>query len=70
MYYTGLFQSIVALSGTALNSQYFQKNPLESAKELASRLECTYEDIKQLVECFRKATAEQLVKEVNNMVVS
>ncbi|OXA64027.1 neuroligin-4, X-linked [Folsomia candida] len=63
----GLFRNVIAIGGTPLNSQYFQSNPVESARELVSRFDCTYEDFGELVECLRKQDAEKLVKEVNNM---
>jgi len=61
---------VIALAGSPLNSQYFQTDPLESARELASRLKCQYSDQDELVACFRAATAENIVKEVNQMFVS
>jgi len=70
MIFLGLFRNVIALAGTPLNSQYFQKNPVESARELVSRFECSYEDFKELVECLRGQDAEKLVREVNNMFVS
>ncbi|CAG7822044.1 unnamed protein product [Allacma fusca] len=64
----GLFGNMILLGGTALNPQYLQKNPLESAKELGSRLQCnSYKDFQQLVDCIRASSTENLVKEVNQM---
>ncbi len=68
-FFTGLYRSIIALGGTALNSQYFQRNPVESARELVSRLKCSYESFGELVECLRKEDMTTLVKETNNMLV-
>lgn len=66
----GLFRNVIAIGGTPLNSQYFQSTPVESARELVSRFECSYEDFGELVNCLRKVDVEKLVKEVNNMFVS
>lgn len=66
----GLFKNVIALGGTPLNSQYFQKNPEESARELVSRFDCSYEDFSELVDCLRKEDVEKVVREVNKMFVS
>lgn len=68
--FSGLFRNVIAIGGTPLNHQYFQKNPVESARELVSRFDCSYEDFGELVGCLRKVDIEKLVKEVNNMFVS
>ncbi|ODM99620.1 Esterase E4 [Orchesella cincta] len=64
----GLYRNVIALGSTALNSQYFQRNPVESARELVSRLKCPYDDFSELVECLRKEEMTVLVKEMNNML--
>jgi hypothetical protein len=68
--FAGLFRNVISLGGTPISSQYFQKTPVESARELVSRFECSYEDFAELVECLRKQDTEKLVKEVNKMFVS
>lgn len=42
---------------------------MESARELVSRLKCSYESFGELVECLRKEDMTTLVKETNNMLV-
>jgi len=61
---------MIAVAGTALSRQYFQEDPSESARELASRLKCSYEDFSELVDCIKSSESDKLVREVNNMLVS
>jgi hypothetical protein len=57
------------MSGTALCDQFMQATPQESAAELANRFECTSEEGKDIVECLRRQTQQDIVKKSNDMTV-
>ena len=67
--YVGLFHRIILMSGTALCDQFMQATPQESAAELANRFECTSEEGKDIVECLRRQTQQDIVKKSNDMTV-
>ena len=63
----GLFQSVMALSGNALCDQYMQRNPQESAAELAARLDCSGEAGSDIMDCLRRQTQQDIVRRTNDM---
>ena len=66
----GLFQRAILLSGNVLCNQYMQSSPQDSAAELANRLQCSSEEGKDIVECLRRQTQQDIVKKANEMTVS
>lgn len=60
---------MILLSGNALCSQYLQTSPQDSAAELANRLQCSGEEGKDIVECLRRQTQQDIVKKSNEMTV-
>ncbi len=66
----GLFHGAIALSGNALCDQYVQRKPHEAAVELATRLECSSESGRDLVDCISRQTQQDIVKKANEMFVS
>ena len=68
--FSGLFHGAMALSGNILCDQYFQANPQEAAKELASKLECTStDDGKDILDCLERQTQQDLVNAANDMTM-
>jgi carboxylesterase type B len=63
----GLFHGAMALSGNALCDQYFQSKPMESATELASRMECSGQTGAEIVDCLSRQTQQDIVKKSNEM---
>ena len=63
----GLFHGAIALSGNALCDQYMTAKPEEAAKELAARLECSNDSGRDIVDCLRRQTQQDLVLKTNEM---
>ena len=68
--FIGLFHGAMALSGNALCDQCLQSHPMDSAKELAKRLECSAsEKGSDIVECLRRKPQQELIAKANEMTV-
>jgi len=63
----GLFQGAMTLSGNALCDHYIQKNPMEAAIELATRLECTSERGEDILKCLKRQTQQDIIKKSQDM---
>lgn len=65
----GLFHAVIAQSGTATNEWSLQRNPLSQAHKISAALECTTNETKGMVKCFRNASTEDLVLKSSNLLV-
>merc|ERR1712066_91332 len=63
----GLFQAAIALSGNALCDQYLQTTPYEASKELAVRLECSGDNGKDIIDCLKRKTQQEIITESQKM---
>merc|ERR1719232_2200768 len=63
----GLFHRAIALSGTALCDQYLQNNPLEASRELATRLECTTDTGKDIINCLQRKSQQEIIAAAQQM---
>merc|ERR1719150_3674772 len=63
----GLFHGAIALSGTALCDQYLQQQPHEAARELATRLECTTDTGKDILNCLQRKSQQEIISATQQM---
>ena len=65
-----MFHRAILMSGNALCDQFMQTTPQEAAAELGSRFQCSTEEGKDIVECLRRQTQQDIIKKSNEMTVS
>lgn len=63
----GMFHRAIALSGTALCDQYLQNAPLEASRELATRLECTTDTGKDIINCLQRKSQQEIINAAQQM---
>jgi len=63
----GLFHGAIALSGNALCDQYLQNEPQEASRELATRLECTTDTGKDIINCLRRKSQQEIITAAQQM---
>ena len=66
----GLFHRAIALSGNALCDQYLQTKPDEASRELATRLECTTDSGKDIINCLKRKSQQEIITAAQQMFVS
>ena len=66
----GLFHGAIALSGNALCDQYLQNEPQEASRELATRLECTTDTGKDIINCLKRKSQQEIISASQQMFVS
>ena len=66
----GLFHGAIALSGNALCDQYLQNEPQEASRELATRLECTTDTGKDIINCLKRKSQQEIITAAQQMFVS
>ena len=66
----GLFHGAIALSGNALCDQYLQNDPHEASRELATRLECTTDTGKDIINCLQRKSQQEIISASQQMFVS
>ena len=66
----GLFHGAIALSGNALCDQYLQNEPQEASRELATRLECTTDTGKDIINCLKRKSQQEIISAAQQMFVS
>ena len=66
----GLFHGAIALSGNALCDQYLQNDPHEASRELATRLECTADTGKDIINCLQRKSQQEIISASQQMFVS
>jgi len=62
-----LFHGAIALSGNALCDQYLQNDPAEASRELATRLECSIESGKDIINCLTRKTQQEIITASQDM---
>merc|ERR1712001_590985 len=63
----GLFHRAIALSGTALCDQYLQNTPLEASRELATRLECSTDSGRDIINCLQRKSQQEIISAAQQM---
>merc|ERR1712088_719636 len=63
----GLFHRAIALSGTALCDQYLQNAPLEASRELATRLECSTDSGRDIINCLQRKSQQEIISAAQQM---
>merc|ERR1712029_1066879 len=63
----GLFHRAIALSGNALCDQYLQNDPHEASRELATRMECTTDTGRDIINCLQRQTQQEIISAAQQM---
>ena len=58
------------IPGTALCDQYLQNAPLEASRELATRLECSTDSGKDIINCLQRKSQQEIISAAQQMFVS
>ena len=56
--------------GTALCDQYLQNAPLEASRELATRLECSTDSGRDIINCLQRKSQQEIISAAQQMFVS
>lgn len=65
----GLFSRAIAQSGSALCQWSVERNPLEYALEVSSKVRCPRDNVNSMIQCLRKADVNDILRAQNDLKV-
>lgn len=68
--FPGLFQQVIAMSGSAANSWAINRDPIKLARKQAALLNCTSDTSENIVSCLQDVSAEEIANSYQQLLVS